>query len=152
EPAAEFEFRTFQHPARLKRIFQTHHDIRFGYTEDGRWESITDSTGRFIRVAEEVDGRITGLMLHQGKELPPVMLLSYQYDERGNLVATRASSGHGFKCVYDANNRMIRRVGRKGFTFHFAYDATGRCVKSTGDDRMHDVDLDYDVSGRVTKV
>jgi RHS repeat-associated protein len=152
EASIEFEFRNVSAPARPKRLFRGRDEIRFDYGPDGRWERIVDSMGRVVRVAEETDGRILSLTLEARRDKPSIVLVSYRYDERGNLIGTTDSSGHGFNCAYDAENRLIRRTGRKGFSFHFLYDAKGRCIKSAGDDRMHEVSLDYDPSGRITKV
>ncbi len=152
EPSAEFEFGDVSVPARPKRLFRGHHEIRFSYSPEGRWERIVDSMGRVIRVVEEPDGRILSLTLVDKLGKPGMVLVSYRYDGRGNLIGTTDSSGHGFNCAYDAENRLIRRTGRKGFSFHFQYDSKGRCIRSTGDDRMHEVSLDYDPSGRITKV
>src|SRR5215469_16152197 len=149
EPSVEFEFQDFSQPARPRCLFRGTNQIVFEYGDGGKWNRIRDSKNRTIRVLETEDRRIVGLVLEGSRDIP---LLSYEYDERGNLIRTTDSSGHGFQCAYDNQNRMVRRTGRKGFSFRFSYDAQGRCIKSAGDDRMHEVSLQYDDSGRVTKV
>jgi RHS repeat-associated protein len=152
EPSVAFQFPDPSIPARPVRLFSRDGEIRFTYSKDGLWERIVDSMGRIILVREKPDGRIQSLSLDCGPDKPAIPLLVYEYDDQGNLISTIDSSGHGFRCVYDSANRLIRRVGRKGFSFCFTYDAGGRCVKSTGEGRMHEVSLEYDPSGRITKV
>ena len=149
EASVEFEFQDFNQPARPTRVFRGVNQIVFEYDHAGTWTRIIDSKNRTIRVLETRGGRIEGLVLEAHRD---ITMLSYQYDEHGNLIRTTDSSGNGFHCCYDDRNRMIRRTGRKGFSFYFSYDSQGRCIKSVGDDRMHEVSLHYDDSGRVTKV
>jgi RHS repeat-associated protein len=152
EPSMEFEFHQLQQPARLRRLFQGQHQILFHYDAAHRLARIVDSTGRNIIVVEEADGRLTSLTLEGTQGQPDVLLVAYHYDERGNLIATKDASGHGYAFTYDKANRMLMRRGRKGFKFRFDYDALGRCIKSTGDDGLYEVTLTYTVPRRVTKV
>ncbi|MFO1434507.1 MAG: RHS repeat-associated core domain-containing protein [Candidatus Competibacteraceae bacterium] len=152
EPGMEFQFHHPSEPARLTRLFQGDHQIQFCYDAAGRLEHIIDSAGRRISVVEEVTGRIARLTLEDEQGRPKLLLISYQYDERGNLVSTRNDAGHGYIFRYDPANRLVQRTGRAGFNFYFTYDQQGRCIKAVGDHRLHGVALDYAIAGQVTKV
>jgi RHS repeat-associated protein len=148
----EFAFQDSQQPARLRRLFRGKHQILFHYDATHRLERIVDSTGRNIIVVEEADGRLTSLTLEGAEGQPNMLIVACHYDERGNLVATKNASGHGYAFTYDKANRMLTRRGRMGFKFRFDYDAFGRCIKATGDDDLYGVTLTYTVARRVTKV
>ena len=152
EPAMEFEFHDLRQPARLRRLFRGDHQILFEYGAGHRIERIIDSAGRNISVIAAADGRLTSLTLAGANRGPSQLLVAYEYDQKGNLIATRNADGHGYTFQYDAANRMSERCGRKGFKFRFIYDAQGRCVRSTGDDGLHEVMLIYKVPGHVTQV
>ena len=152
EPSMEFELYEPQQPARLRRLFRGQHQILFQYDAAHRLERIVDSTGRNIIVVEEADGRLTSLTLEGTQGQPDMLLVAYYYDQRGNLIATKNASGHGYAFTYDKTNRMLMRRGRKGFKFRFDYDAVGRCIMATGDDDLYGVTLTYAVPRRVTKV
>lgn len=152
EPAMEFNFSRSATSARLHRFFQGSDQIIFLYSEDQRLERIVDSRGRNILVTQEADGRIVRLTLEHKNGQPGSLLVAYYYDQRGNLVATKNQSGHGYAFTYDGANRMLMRRGRKGFTFRFEYDQQGRCIMAAGDDNLHGVKLTYTVPRRVTKV
>jgi RHS repeat-associated protein len=148
----EFESPGLEEPARLTRLFRENHQIRFYYDSGRRLERIVDSAGRTIRVLEEPDGRLLSLTLERDEGEPGLLLVGYKYDGRGNLVAATNGSGHGYTFAYDAQNRLVRRIGRKGSNFRFNYDAEGRCIKAEGDNRLYEVNLEYEIPGRVTKV
>lgn len=152
EPAMEFEFHDLQKPARLRRLLQGNHQILFQYDAAHRLERIFDSAGRTISVMGAADGRLTSLTLEGANGAPGQLLVAYEYDQHGNLIATRNAAGHGYAFTYDAANRILERRGRKGFKFRFSYDEQGRCTRSTGEDGLHDVRLIYQVPGRATKV
>ena len=152
EPRMEFEFTDPGQRARLSRLHQHGHQILFEYSADQRLRRIVDSIGRNILVSEEEDGRIATLTIAEEIEKPSQLLIRYEYDECGNLAATHNSSGYGYRFEYDQQNRLTHRIGRMGSTFRFEYDAQGRCIRSTGDDRLYEVALEYQLPGRVTKV
>lgn len=152
EPAMEFDFRPSQQETRLNRLFQDKHQILFRYDETQKLQRIIDSCGRNILVNESNDRRLESLTLEGQSGQPKLLLISYHYDQRGNLVATTNASGHGYAFAYDNANRMLMRRGRKGFKFTFVYDPSGRCINATGEDNLYGVTLSYIVPRRVTKV
>jgi RHS repeat-associated protein len=154
EAAMQFEFESLvpRSAACLSRLFQGSHEILFQYTASQLLERIVDATGRIVRVAEGQDGRLRSLTLAAGRGEPETLLMSYHYDEQGNLTGTKNSSGHGHAFLYDASHRLVRVTGRKGFRFRFDYDDEGRCISATGDDQTYGVALCYKIPGHLTKV
>jgi len=152
ESRMEFEFHDPNDRARLTRLSEGPHQILFRYAPDGRLHRIVDSAGRNIRVVEDPNGQVISLTLVNERDEPQQLLVAYQYDESGNLIATTNASGHGYRFAYDEDNRLVRRTGRKGFNFFYAYDSEGRCIKATGDNRLYEASLNYEIPGRVTKV
>jgi RHS repeat-associated protein len=152
EPATEFELDKSGTLGRLKRLFDGSHQILFHRNGGDQLERIVDSAGRHIAVLEGPGGRLLKLTLEGKGGKPDFVLVANQYDDRGNLVATSNGTGHGHTFAYDKADRLVLRSGRKGFKFRFEYDEQGRCVKSTGDDGLYAVTLEYKVPGRLTKV
>ncbi|MDQ3254761.1 MAG: RHS domain-containing protein [Acidobacteriota bacterium] len=70
-------------------------------------------------------------------------LISYRYDEAGNLIQGTDAYRHSFSFEYDQQNRMLIRTDRRGYSFQFEYDQQGRCVRSRGEDNLHEVQLRY---------
>lgn len=151
EPTMEFEFQHPLEPARVARLFRGKDEIRLRYGASHRLEAIRDAAGRDIRVVEE-DGRLVSLTRLGTADAPEQLLVAYHYDERGNLLRTQNSDGHGYQMAYDEANRLVHRTGRSGFKFRFAYDAQGRCIRAMGDQRLHGVALQYDAARQVTEV
>ncbi|NJD10279.1 MAG: hypothetical protein FIB01_07480 [Gemmatimonadetes bacterium] len=84
--------------------------------------------------------------------MPARVLMQYQYDQLGNLVAGRDAYGNEFAFAYDAANRRIMQADRSGYSFFYAYDAEGRCVESWGQDGLHHVKLEYRLEDGLTFV
>lgn len=152
QPAMEFEFMPSQARARLSRLFRGAHEVRLHYDDRQRLCRIVDSRGRRLAIEEDDAGRVHRVLLEQPAGPAPAVLMSYFYDESGNLIATENGQGHGHSLAYDQHNRLVQRRGRKGFTFHFRYDERGRCVVAMGDERLYGVALEYVEPGRRTLV
>lgn len=151
EPSVEFVFAPGARRARPARLFDTRGEIRLFHDARNRLERIVHSTGAVLHLASTEAGLLAELMLERAGAAPEP-ILTYTYDERGNLVGTRDYQGHGYAFTYDAANRMLLRRGRKGFRFRYRYDDKGRCVFSAGDDNWYGVALTYDKAGRITQV
>ncbi len=152
EPSMEFEFQPSSPSARLRRLFEGTAEIVFEYSGSWRWERVIDSARRVILVDEGPDGLLHSLRFDDTAETVGRVLMAYEYDSAGNLVASRNMRGHGHRFAYDVMNRVVRVIGRKGFEFRYTYDELGRCVEAAGDDRLYGVTLTYKVPGRQTHV
>ena len=140
QPVQGFEFSDSSDTAPLRRLWQKEAEINFRYGADGRLCEIVDSLRRSIIVESDRDGRILGLFLIDaaapGKRR---VLMVYEYDKTGNLVAGRDLYNATLRFRWDQRNRMTCRIDRRGYSFHFAYDEEGRCVHSRGDDGLLEV-------------
>jgi RHS repeat-associated protein len=152
EPAMEFELRPSHKLSRLRRLFQGKAQILFQYDDNYCLERIIDSLGRRVRVVEQPDGRVTSLTLEATPDKPALLLAAYEFDARGNLVATKYRDGYGYALEYDKENRLVMQRGRKGFRFFFEYDQMGRCIKASDDGQMYGVTLDYKIPRQLTMV
>ena len=153
EPTMEFRFSNdFIAPARLSRLIKDGHQVQFHYDSRNVWQEMVDSNGRSVRVVENLEGRLMSLTLTGVDDEPDVLLISYEYDEAGNLVKTSDHNGRGYEFVYDDNRRLISRTNPIGQIFSFEYDDQGRCVRSSGLEQLQKVTLEYVVDERMTKV
>ncbi len=146
QPTMEFEFQNLEKPTPLKRLVKDRFFITFRYNSMNHLEGITDSVGRNIRVDHDDQGRILGLSLLEDtdkQEKIMVPLLTYQYDEFGNLIKGVDAYRNTFSFKYDKTNRMISKTDRRGYTFYFEYDSEGRCIHSYGEDGLHEVRLTF---------
>jgi RHS repeat-associated protein len=122
---------------------------------EGRLLAIEDSAGRHLSVERDEAGRITGIDGPHPDEADKVLrLISYAYDEAGDLVASRDPRGHGFDYAYD-NHLLVREQRPAGLAFQFVWDdaalgPAARCIESWGDGDLYRVRLDYDAEAQLT--
>jgi len=98
------------------------HEVTFTYDDAGQPTAVTHSGGYRVDVTT-ADGRISGLSLGD------VTLMSYQYDEAGQLARVANSSGKPLGLSYDDAGRMTGWTDRNGHSFRYTYDELGRCVR-----------------------
>src|SRR5205823_5360261 len=96
--------------ARLQALSQGDATITFHYDRSNRLISIIDSAYRTILVTEEPGGRITKLVLVRDGGQSNRALLSYDYDDAGNLIRGTDFYNNAFSFGYDNENRMISRT------------------------------------------
>ncbi len=142
-PAMEFEFDKDGIFASLIRLGRDEQSIEFQYGSGGHLETIIDSLNRVIFVEHDEEGRVLHLDLQRTEQDEFHPLITYQYDETGNLIGGIDAHGHRFSFAYDRNRRMLSKTDKRGYTFRFEYDDTGRCVHSRGEDGLHEVRLSY---------
>jgi RHS repeat-associated protein len=143
QPTMEFAFADALRPAPLRALVQGGTRVDFRYRPDGALEGITDSAGRFVAAQCDGAGRVLRLAIVNADGTVQRDLVTYAYDEAGNLVVGSDAYRHAFSFGYDGANRLTRRTDQRGYTFHFVYDARGRCIHSFGEDGLHEVRLDY---------
>ncbi|MEU5292759.1 DUF6531 domain-containing protein [Streptomyces umbrinus] len=121
--------------------------IGLTYTADGAPAELVHSGGYRVGVATH-EGRVTSLTLLSDPERP--LLLSYGYDQAGNLTEVYNSSGLPMRFAYDDHARLVRWEDRNGTWYRYEYDADGRCVFSTGTDRLLEYSYRYDLADHRT--
>jgi YD repeat-containing protein len=146
-----FEFRPQSLRAELTELRYGTGALRFRYGPRGL-EEIAHPTGPRVLVSTDERGRVRALRLGAPRGRDPRHLMTYDYDEAGNLVGGRDQYGSTFSFRYDALNRMVRRTNRNGYSMVFAYDDEGRCTHAGGEDGVSAVTLRYNPLERWTAV
>ena len=128
------------------------HRVDFTYEGPGRLTRIRDSAGRTIELELDDRARIARITCFRGNEAPGIVtLLTYGYDERGDLVAVTDAAGAARRYAYDAHHQLTRRTDRNGYSFHYEYDGS-RCRRTWGDDELYAGEFHYDAPRRRTVV
>ncbi|MFE0374764.1 putative T7SS-secreted protein [Streptomyces inhibens] len=104
----------------------------FDYTEDGTPTAITHSAGyRLLLTTNE--GRITALHLAgAAPDGTDQLLVTYGYDELGNLTTVTNSSGLPLRFTYDDAGRITSWTDTNNSSYHYAYDDQDRCTSQGG--------------------
>ncbi len=151
-PECEFHFTDPTGPAQLRKLFlgRACHELR--YASNGQWNELAYGAEPPLRIDHDRAGRIRALFwtpAHNGKER---LLWEGQYDEAGNLTGVLDAYQTTQSFVYDSAHRMVGRKDRRGYGFEASYDTSGRCVRSTGEDGMQEVRLEYLPAANLTTV
>jgi RHS repeat-associated protein len=125
--------------------------LRFYYGPHGLAE-IAHSDGRHVVVSTDELGRVRALTLGARGARDARHLMTYDYDEAGNLARGRDPYGSTFSFSYDVHHRVVRRTNRSGYSMVFAYDGDGRCNYAGGEDGVSAVALRYRPLERCTEV
>ncbi|MFC7976184.1 DUF6531 domain-containing protein [Streptomyces cinereoruber] len=115
--------------------------MTFARRSDGAPSAVTHDGGYRVRFTAD-DSRITALALHT--PAGPVTVLTYGYDEHGNLTGVTNSSGLPSRFSYDADARITSWTDRNDSTFRYVYDGGGRVVETVGPDGIMSATLSYD--------
>ncbi|MEW2438716.1 putative T7SS-secreted protein [Streptomyces caniferus] len=104
----------------------------FDYTEDGTPLAITHSAGyRLLLTTDE--GRITALHLAgAAPDGSDQLLMTYGYDEAGNLITTTNSSGLPLRFAYDDHGRITSWTDTNNSSYLYVYDDQDRCTSQGG--------------------
>lgn len=104
----------------------------FDYTEDGTPLAITHSAGyRLLLTTDE--GRITALHLAgAAPDGSDQLLVTYGYDEHGNLTTVTNSSGLPLRFTYDDAGRITTWTDTNNSSYHYVYDDQDRCTSQGG--------------------
>ncbi|QZY16458.1 putative T7SS-secreted protein [Streptomyces decoyicus] len=104
----------------------------FDYTEDGTPTAITHSAGyRLLLTTDE--GRITALHLAgAAPDGTDQLLMTYGYDDAGNLITTTNSSGLPLRFTYDDHGRITSWTDTNNSSYTYVYDDDDRCTSQGG--------------------
>ncbi|CAL9423274.1 putative T7SS-secreted protein [Streptomyces sp. enrichment culture] len=119
------------------------HTVTVDRAGDGLPTALVHSAGRRIDLAS-ADGLITALHLagggEDGADLP---LMSYGYDEDGNLTTVTKPSGATTTFVYDDRRRVTAWIDSNGSRYDYAYDDRDRVVAEGGEAGHVQITLAY---------
>ncbi|WP_221903358.1 DUF6531 domain-containing protein [Streptomyces sp. TYQ1024] len=114
--------------------------VTFARCPDGTPTSVSHTGGYSVRLTAE-NSRVTTLSLPTAQG--HAALLTYAYDERGDLSAVTNSSGSSMRFTYDAEGRITSWTDRNNHTFRYVYDALGRIVRTVGPDGFLSSTFEY---------
>lgn len=128
----------------------------------GALDIFYDYQGRLERVQQRREKRSLILSYNQAgfvKEVnvqtargERIRAASYQYDNRGYLIAAEGPTGYADRYEYDLDGRMLREMRRDGGVFSFRYDDAGRCVSTRGIDGYDEKTLRFFEGLKFTEV
>jgi RHS repeat-associated protein len=124
-------------------------------------DMLRDDKGRLVGVRQRLEKRTLGIeyssekisrvfLLLPGHKTQP--LVTYEYDDRGQLASAADPLGFVDLYEYDATGRMTRELVKDGGEFSFKYDDKGRCIKTWGMDGYDQKVLRYREGMRSTEV
>ncbi|WP_434044971.1 MULTISPECIES: YwqJ-related putative deaminase [Sorangium] len=97
----------------------------------GPLQFVNDSVGRLLRVRRHRDGRIAAFEVKNASARGAwTSFRTYEYDDRGDLVAARDALGHATTFAYDADHRLVSERWPTGLEVRYRYDEHGRCVET----------------------
>ncbi|MGP8300666.1 putative T7SS-secreted protein [Streptomyces inhibens] len=104
----------------------------FDYTEAGTPTAITHSAGYRLLLTTD-QGRITALHLAgAAPDGTDQLLVTYGYDELGNLTTVTNSSGLPLRFTYDEAGRITSWTDTNNSSYHYVYDEADRCTSQGG--------------------
>ncbi|WP_086884207.1 DUF6531 domain-containing protein, partial [Streptomyces rhizosphaericus] len=127
--------------------------ITITYDEQGAPTEITHSGG--YRIAIDTDPqllRITTLrLLHGAEHQHSTPLISYGYNEAGDLSEIINSTGLPLRFQYDDEHRITSWTDRNGTTYAYVYDHRGRVLRGIGPDGILSGRMHYDAQTRTNR-
>ncbi|MFK4265671.1 DUF6531 domain-containing protein [Streptomyces milbemycinicus] len=127
--------------------------IDITYDEKGAPKDIVHSGGYHIAV--ETDPRllrITSLrLLHGEGNEHSTTLISFGYDDAGDLTEVINSTGKPLRYRYDDKHRVTSWADRNGASYGYVYDHRGRVLRGIGPDGILSGRLHYDTEARTTR-
>ncbi len=108
--------------------------VRYGYTADGRRESLTYPDASFVKYSYDARGQLKDIM---GDGVPPP-IASYEYDSAGNATLMPRENQMETAVEYDAANRVVE-ISERGLDPHrsplseldYTYDAVDNRTSTT---------------------
>ncbi len=118
---------------------------QFSYDAHGRLAGVADSAGRLVGFQYDAGGNLQRITVAPTQEATPQLLMSYEVDAQGDLVAAIDALAGRWSFDY-RNHLMVQETNRNGLSFYFLYDgvdAGARCVRTWGDDGIYDHVITY---------
>lgn len=147
-----FRLTTLEPVARLVEITDINGNrIRLEYT-GSRLVRLIDSLRRAFRLNYDAYGRLTEVRFAgKGKEIADRLLVSFEYDARGDLTAAFDRGNRARRFSYDEHHWLTRHTNRNGFSVQYEYDPQGQCVRTSADDGKYGGTAEYLTGSRITR-
>ncbi|MBL1102575.1 putative T7SS-secreted protein [Streptomyces coffeae] len=124
----------------------------FTYDTDGTPREVAHSGG--YRIAIDTDPellRVTALrLLGIGDTETGTTLVSFGYNDAGDLTEVFNSAEEPMRFTYDDHHRITSWTDRNGTSFGYFYDHRGRVLRTIGSDDMMASRFHYDAASRTT--
>ncbi|GEB52856.1 putative T7SS-secreted protein [Streptomyces cacaoi] len=126
--------------------------IEVSYDNAGAPVAISHSGGYHIAIDTDAAlHRITALrLLHGENHERSTRLVSYGYDDSGNLTEVLNSTGLPLRFSYDDEHRITSWTDRNGTSYAYVYDHRGRVLRGIGPQGALSGRFHYDPAGRTT--
>jgi RHS repeat-associated protein len=118
--------------------------------DQGKLRSIVDNSGRRIEVKSR-NGRIVEMALHHPKEPQPRVLVTYDYNAAGDLIAVYDPKNVPYVFTY-VEHRLVKHSDSNGLTFSYEFDGSGKCVHTWGNGGLYDYRFEYDDTYQETRI
>ncbi|MEU9209458.1 DUF6531 domain-containing protein [Streptomyces sp. NPDC048415] len=129
--------------------------VTIHYAEDGTPVEVAHSGGYRVAIDRHPElARIAALRLidPEDPQRRGTVLISYGYDENGNLTDVRNSDGKPLRFTYDSEGRITSWADRNANTYSYVYDDHGRVIRTEGSGGFLSGTLSYDDATRTTTV
>ncbi|GGE50177.1 RHS repeat-associated protein [Pedobacter psychrotolerans] len=105
-------------------------------------QRVVENSGRILEMQHNQAGTAITTVYYHYKNTSD-LLVSYEYDDRGNMVKVYDQTGKAISFEYDTNNRVVKRVNRNGMAYFWQYDTEGRVIHTEGKDGFMSGSVNY---------
>jgi RHS repeat-associated protein len=120
--------------------------LKIEYNQEGVIYKMIDTTGRVLDFITDDLGRITQIILpHPTNQNERFSVVSYFYDDNGNMIESRDALGQSIFYQYDGH-LLVKETNKVGLNFHFEYDGNdefAKCKRTWGDNGIFNHKLQY---------
>jgi RHS repeat-associated protein len=148
KPSGQKTTNTYNSASRLSQVADLFATSTFTYDKNGRITEVDDNAyakSRKVKKTYDALGRLATYTDENGN------LISYGYDQAGNLTLLTYPVGKTVAYTYDANNRLATVKDWAARLTRYAYDFNGRLVLTTFPNATIETRT-YDLSGKLTTI
>ncbi|VAW62070.1 Rhs-family protein [hydrothermal vent metagenome] len=120
--------------------------IDLHYNAQNRLTRLMGNWGKGLKLKRNNEGRIVSVELFNDQQTLRKIVAEYDYNEHGDLMASRDSAGKGEKYRYE-NHILMQRTLVTGFSYHYKWDRLdnkARCIHGWGDNGIYDYHFKWD--------
>ncbi len=128
--------------------------IRFLYNKSQQLVQAEGNWGKSFVFQRNAQQRISSVSLANTVTGNHKILVAYEYDEYGDLIAEKNSLGFGERYQYE-NHLITKRTLKTGFSFYFEWDGEdhrARCIRNYGDKGVYECLFEWDPDNSQSQV